>query len=188
MTEAEARTLMARQGVREEAEAPKGERKAPARSSRLAPGLMALLFGVPIWIVGARYTLDGWVMALNVVSGVADLPIQLARPTGFWSLLLFPIGLGYSLVETRYRPRRARAVIAWLLWVIVLATDYGSTYLAVATPTADAWPVTKWVAATLPAALAWTTVLAFLPEQRMMAASLARRLAKRHRFPQFLKG
>src|SRR5262245_23956263 len=49
-------------------------RRAP---SMLIPACMALLFGLPIWIVGARYTLDGWVIGLNLIAQIADLPWRL---------------------------------------------------------------------------------------------------------------
>jgi hypothetical protein len=153
-----------------EMEAPTAEQaQSTRRPSLIVPGIMALLFGVPIWVIGARYTLDGWVIVLNLIAGVTHLPFVLTAPAGMWSLLLFPIGIGYSLIEVRYRPRGARTFAPWLVWALVIVSDYGSTYIAATTPPADAWAITAWMATTVPAAALWTAVLTFLPETLIMA-------------------
>lgn len=147
------------------------------RSPAFAAAVMLLLFGVPLWLVGARYTFDGWMTALNMLLAWLRLPLWV--PSMDWRLyfvIVIALGVLYSRVEVRMfgTARRGRALampgFLWALWVLVLLSDVGSTFLGVITPAPDSWPITRWVAATWPAAGTWSVVLTFLPEWLIIGA------------------
>lgn len=139
-------------------------------------GLLSLCIGWPAWLVGAWYSLKGWVLGMNLVYGVLGLPGGVALPVGWWALSCIVLGGAYSFVEIRLRPGRAlyKQMLAWLgwpllvvlflLWVLVIATDVGSTFLSVLNPPANAWPMTKQLASNGWASFAWSLVLTFVPE------------------------
>lgn len=141
-----------------------------------AAAYLALILGGLLWIVGAWYTVRGWIIGVNLVAAVVGIGGRLAEPVGWWLLSVLVIGAGYSLIEIYLRPRRAvygRLLdkIGWrllailiLLWFFVVLTDIGSTYLSVVTPGAGAWQLAVAIAATPWAAGLWTLVLTFFPE------------------------
>lgn len=137
---------------------------------RPAGGLLALLFGLPLWALGGWYTLNGWAAALNLLSAKLAQPRRLDAPAGEVALLVMVgLALAYSLVEVRLRPRAPRGdygfwALATLLWLVVILTDVGSTFLGVTTPGADAWAITRQVAASPYLAGAWALILTFVPE------------------------
>lgn len=137
----------------------------PRRRSPLWPaGVAALLFGLPLWLIGAFYTLQGWVFGLNLVAAAVHLPAVVPMPRGWWVLLFVPLGLLYSWVEV-HRPSRADAL--WLMvYLLIILSDLATTYLSVIA--ADATTLSRWAAATLWAAFAWTAVLTFAPEWLIM--------------------
>jgi hypothetical protein len=150
--------------------------KAPAarplgRHELAAFGVMACAFGLPLWFVGARYSRDGWIWGVNLFSEWMGWPMRAQVPVYPKDVfLLLVIGVLYSLIERAwffYRRVRGRFTLLLLfvaIYVLVNATDVGSTLLGVLTPADDAWPITHWLAATLPAAGAWSLVLTYLPE------------------------
>lgn len=132
-------------------------------------GLLAWAFGFPMWVAGARFTMDGWVVALNAVMAWLTLPLVIPHPSGYWVLLCIPLGIGYSLVEFRPpgRPRGAtlgRWLMLALLWLLVMLSDIGSTGLGMLHPGQDAWPVFIWLAQSLWAAGLSSVLLTFVPE------------------------
>lgn len=142
-----------------------------SHGARRVLGVAALLFGVPLWVVGAHYTLDGWTLMVNVVLELVRSGIVLPLATGVWALLLVPIGVVYSIGERVFLPlRKAKGrwlFLGWgvlLVWLLVNGTDLGSTYLGIATPGPSAWPITKWMAANLWAKLTWMLVVTYVPE------------------------
>lgn len=69
-------------------------------SRGLWPASIALVIvGGLLWLAGAKYTLLGWVAGLNWFMGWLDLPARIPSPTGYYMLLLIPVGLLYSLIE-----------------------------------------------------------------------------------------
>jgi hypothetical protein len=143
-------------------------------AQRAARGLLALLFGVPLWLAGARYTEDGWIIGINRFLGWLNGPPDVRLGTPRWEIYLtvmIGLGLAYSIVERHWPVRRAGSrlvvvsFIVFVLWAIVSVTDAGSTYLGVTAPPAPGiWPITIWVAQTWPAALVWSLVLTYAPE------------------------
>ena len=133
----------------------------------VAAALIMLLFGAPLWAIGAYYSLTGWVLGLNIAADVIGLP-HVVAPAGGWAVAVFvPLGLVYSILETHGRvPSGAPAVRVAVGLAIVLThlSDVGSTLLAALLPSAGAWPIALWAAgAVWPAAL-WALVLTYTPE------------------------
>jgi hypothetical protein len=151
-------------------------RAAPKRESLAPAGIAALMFGIPLWFVGARYTLDGWRLGVNIAALHVGLPIDIPVITGWWSLLLVPVGSIYSFVEVRYNPIRffqeysfTVALIFLVLWGATHGTDLGSTFLSATTIQPDAWAISKWIAEHLWAATLWTVFLTYLSERLILA-------------------
>jgi hypothetical protein len=146
---------------------------APARrrisQGDIASGTALIAFGVLLWLAGAKYTLVGWVYGLNWFLLWMGLPALIPAIVGWWMLLAIPMGLVYSFVELR-RPWNytnndwAKVVLVWLIWLIIVGTDAGSTYLGVRQPPPDAWLVTRQVAASTYLSGGWSTLLTFVPE------------------------
>ena len=98
----------------------------PARSGIGAPaGLMMILFGLPLWALGAKYTLDGVVIGINMLAAFLELPARVPAPTGWWNLLLIPIRLLFSYVESSVRLNLFGGP-AQLLTLIMLQRQYHS--------------------------------------------------------------
>ncbi len=132
-------------------------------------GIVAWLFGIPLWVVGAFYTLQGWTIGLNLVASAVHLPARVPAPGGWWVLLLIPLGLLYSFVEVRLYPHSpggnwGRWFLLLFIFAVVILSDLGTTYLSVITPDPDASALAKWAASTPLASGAWTVVLTFAPE------------------------
>jgi len=155
------------------------ERAAPAlrrdtAGQRVARGALALLFGVPLWLAGARYSEDGWIVGINWFLGWLGAPafVRLGTPPWGWYLaVMIGLGLAYSMVERHWPIRRsggrlvAVSFIVFVLWLVVSGTDIGSTFLGVtAPPQPGAWPIAVWIAQTWAAALVWSLVLTYAPE------------------------
>jgi hypothetical protein len=148
------------------------------------------------WMAGGKYTIDGMPLLFNEFAAFFRVQLRLAPVTnGVWYAVLCWVPVLISLSERRHSPwfriRRAlakarqghtltvgdilfvvsAALFAWvtLVWVIVSAMDAGSTWLAVTNPPADAYTISKQVAAARPLAGAWTAATTFLPEMGMAA-------------------
>jgi hypothetical protein len=144
-------------------------------AARRIMGLAAFLFGLPLWIVGAHYTLDGWTLIINIVTDLVRLGHTLPLASGIWAALLIPVGIVYSIGERRYVPWR-KVSGRWtylgggilLVWLLVNGSDLVSTYMGIATPPPNAWPITIWMATTLWAKLGWIVVVTYLPETLLL--------------------
>lgn len=127
------------------------------------------------WGAGGRFTIDGLPLFFNTVLGFFRAP-EVFRPITDWHWYLYLCWLPIliSVIERRNRPRRGLAwsvilVYAIGVWVLVSVIDLGSTWLAVTNPPADAWLLTRQVAAVKPIAGVWTVATTFLPELGMAA-------------------
>lgn len=152
-------------------EATRGDEEAPtthATGGAWAVGVALVVFGAIGWLSGARYTLLGWVTGLNLFFVWLGLPITIPMPQGWWVLVMVPIGVVYSLVEMQVwkaHKRHGQALALFIMgWILVVATDVGSTYLGVRTPPNDAWPITLTVAASTGLAFVWAAILTFVSD------------------------
>jgi hypothetical protein len=140
-------------------------------------GVALLLFGVPMWIAGARFTFDGARIGLNYLLAWMTIPAQI--PALDWRVMIaviLLIGWVCSQVEVHAFPIRwargrllfvgGTAIVGWML---TSATDLATTVIGVANPSADAWPLTRWVAQTGPALAVWSIWLTFVPEWMIIA-------------------
>jgi hypothetical protein len=142
------------------------------RWASFAAGLVALLFGVPLWITGAWYTLVGWVALLNMGARMLRFSGQIGLPAGAAALAgLIAIGMMYSIVEVHLFPIRrqgkqvtALPAIMWLIYLLIIGTDLATTALGVLNPTPETPPLLTYLAVSLQAAAIGTVVLTFLPE------------------------
>lgn len=130
-----------------------------------AVGIVLIVFGFIGWATGARYTLFGWVVGLNLFFAWLGLPLAIPTPTGWGILIAIPIGVIYSRVEMQIwkaHRRRGQALALFVVgWLLIVATDVGSTYLGVRSPQPEAWPITLTIAASAGLAFAWAALLTF---------------------------
>lgn len=133
-----------------------------------AIGVTLLVFGAIGWLSGARYTLIGWVVGLNLFLAWLGLPITIPQPSGWWMLAMIPIGVWYSRVEMQalsVQGQRGAALARFAIgWLLIVFTDVFSTYLGVRAPAPDAWPITQTIAASAALALVWASILTFVSD------------------------
>lgn len=141
-----------------------------------ALGIFSIAAGLLLWVPGSRYALDGWTMAINIVLGLAKMGIAVPLAIGLWALLLFPLGIVYSIAEQKVVPARKVkgqfVFLGWaalIAWALVHGSDVGATWLGVTAPNADSWPITQWVAVTPLASASWSVVLTYTPEILIIA-------------------
>jgi len=135
------------------------------------PGMWALaiallVFGVIGWLAGGKYTVEGWVVALNMFARWIGLEQQLTMPRGWWLVgAVVLAGVVYSRVELlAWRNNAQRMPAFWIGWLLIVLTDVGSTLLGVLYPAPGAAPIFVQLANTLPLALIWSGVLTAAPE------------------------
>lgn len=137
-------------------------------SGEWAIGAALITFGMLGWLTGARYTLLGWVIGLNLFLTWLGIPVQVPTPVGWWILAMVPIALVYSRVEMQVwkaHKRHGQSLALFIIgWLLIVATDVGTTYIGVRTPPQDAWPVTLTIAASAPLAFAWAAILTFVSD------------------------
>lgn len=137
-------------------------------SGEWALGIVLIVFGAFGWLVSAKYTLFGWVIGVNYALTWLGLPLHVPVPVGWFVLLMVPLGIIYSRVETRIWHRRSSALMRtplfWLGWLIIVGTDVYSTWLGVRIVSPESWTFAQQIAANVWAALFWAAFLTFVPE------------------------
>lgn len=137
-------------------------------SGAWAVGTALIVFGLIGWLTGARYTLLGWVAGLNMFFAWLGVPLAVPTPVGWWVLTMIPIGLVYSRVEMQVwkaHQRRGQALALFVVgWLLIVATDVGTTYLGVRAPQPDAWPIRVTIADSAVLAFLWAAVLTFVSD------------------------
>lgn len=144
----------------------------PPSGGMWALSVALLVFGLIGWLAGGKYTVEGWVVALNMFARWIGVDGQLATPRG-WVLIACVIGVSlvYSKVELlAWRKNVQRMPVFWLAWMLIGFTDVGSTLLGVLTPASDAPAVFVQIAAVLPLAILWALVLTVAPEYMILGA------------------
>lgn len=143
--------------------------KPPARSGIGAPaGLLMILFGLPLWALGAKYTLDGAVIGINMLAAFLELPARVPAPTGWWNLLLIPVGLLFSYVESNVRPNLLGGPAQLLALLILLMLTHGidiyTTYLGIASLAAQSTGIGQFLNLFWWSPYVAAVVLTYLPE------------------------
>ncbi len=141
--------------------------------------ILAFAVGGIWWLSGARYTLEGWMQFINVflqwffatLPGDRNWQLPAITSPGVYILLVLVAGIIYSRVEVgQYREAvrggvSALGVGTFILFIFANGSDWGSSYLGMTAPQPeDAWPVSQWLAATLPAAALWSLFTTYGPE------------------------
>lgn len=149
------------------------EIKAPAKSSdgEIAVAIAGLMIGALLWIIGARFTIDGLFWVGNVILGFVRAPIRIPTPP-IWIvyIALLPVPLLCSRVEWTVPFTRANG--KWritgakdlLVWVVIAIIDSATTYAGVVQPPSDAWQMLRELASSVILSIAVSIVLTFLPE------------------------
>jgi hypothetical protein len=157
----------------EDREPERRDRRDDRRQSRpLLPivGATALAIGVPLWIFGAKWTLEGLILGSNLLLSWLTLPAALPMPTGWWVLLAVIPGALFSIIEVIFRPLARRGdrmqpapPLFWLIWAVLVVADVGTTYIGYRGE-AHQWAFAAQVAAYPVWSGAWALVLTFAPE------------------------
>lgn len=138
--------------------------------------LVPVLFGFFIlglwWAAGGKWTIEGMPLLLNEIFNFFRIGVRLPSVTNpWWYLGLIWLPIGISIVEHKYAPWRAwgtYAIMAMpfilLIWLVVTAADWGSTYQAITHPAADAWLIAQQVATYPALSIPWVTLTTFIPE------------------------
>lgn len=140
--------------------------QAKPQGSLYALAIVLLVFGGIGWLAGGKYTVEGWVVALNMFARWIGVEQQLSIPRGWWLVGAVAIsGVIYSKVELlAWRNTVQRMPAFWIGWLLIVLTDVGSTLLGVINPAPDAAPIFHQLATMVPAALVWALVLTAAPE------------------------
>lgn len=131
-----------------------------------ALAVVLFVFGLLGWIAGGKYTVEGWVIALNMFARWIGVEQQLTVPRGWWLVgAVLVCGVVYSRVEVlALRNTVQRMPVFWVGWLLMVITDIGSTLLGVLNPAPNAAPILIQLAGIVPLAIAWAIVLTFVPE------------------------
>lgn len=148
------------------------QRQAKPQASLYALAVVLFIFGGIGWIAGGKYTVEGWVVALNMFARWIGIGQQLTVPRGWWLVGAVVVsGFLYSKVELlAWRNTVHRLPSFWIGWLLIVATDVGSTLLGVLNPAPDAAPIFHQIAAIAPAAIFWALVLTAAPEYLILGA------------------
>jgi hypothetical protein len=147
----------------------KRKERQPPGASGWAIAVALLVFGTISWIVGAKYTLDGWIIGLNWLLAWLGLPLVVPAVTGWFVASCVLVGLVYSRVEMAiWQARYRRIGVFWVAWLLIAFTDVISTFLGVRNVTQESTQLAQQVAASAPVSFVWALVLTFAPEYLMM--------------------
>ena len=145
-------------------------------------GIFAMIIGGTFWFEAARFTRDGWILALNWLCARLSIPWQV--PTLDWRVAFVAalvLGAAYSRVEARppirlpqnWRKtglgkgwRIDRTWQVWIVWLFLIVTDIGSTYVGARArgASADEVQILRDVAASGGALAIYAILLTFAPD------------------------
>lgn len=126
------------------------KKAAPAmgRWAWLCVAILAFVFAIPGWFVGARLTLDGAVAVVVAMASIFGIAVAPQIPAGGALLgATVAAGLLFSVVEVRALPVRkvgGKLILlpffAVLTYLLALAADYGSTAVGLLFADVATWP------------------------------------------------
>jgi len=166
-----------------------GERRPPLDPPGLALSGVGTLFSLALWVIGARYTVDGVLAMFNALLAFLTVPARIPISPGWVVYLaLAPIPLAYSLIEWQQVPLaqregrwRAAPLGQWVVWLIVYAMDAVTTWNGLGVVDRNAPLLVQQLAAAIWGRTVITAVLTIGPEAllRSMASIFRRALGKR---------
>lgn len=148
-------------------------RQPKPRGGLYALALVLFVFGGIGWLAGGKYTVEGWVVALNMFARWIGIGQQLTVPRGWWLVgAVVVAGAVYSRVEVlALRNTVQRMPSFWIGWLLIVVTDISSTLLGVLNPAPDAAPILIQMASLVPLAIIWAIVLTFVPEWLILSGA-----------------
>lgn len=169
MSEAERRTSNVRVRDLEPEPAAEPKRRNGFDTTPLV-GIALLTMGGVMWLVGARYTLDGLIIGSNWLLAWLTLAARIPPAVGWWVLLAIPVGLVFSRIEIAHAPMHKRsgawmgaAPERWVIWLTLVAIDVTTTYVGFV-GVEHQWPFVAQIAALPFWSVLWALVLTFAPE------------------------
>lgn len=147
-------------------------RQSKPQASLYALAFVLFVFGGIGWIAGGKYTVEGWIVALNMFARWIGIDQQLTVPRGWWLVgAILVSGIIYSKVELlALRSTVQRMPAFWISWALIFLTDIGSTFFGVVNPAPDAAPIFHQLAGIPIIAVVWALVLTLLPEYFILGA------------------
>ncbi len=138
---------------------------APARQRSVMLPLAAVIVGLFLWPVGARFSIDGLLWLVNALIASFHAPFVIPIPPA-WTVYLFlaPLPLICSRVEWSLSFRKQLDAHVYVVWILIAGYDAVTTYFGVRYPAADAWAVTKQVGTSIALSGILTAALTFGPE------------------------
>lgn len=130
--------------------------------------LAALIIGLILWPIGARFTIDGVIWIGNWILAFLRMPGRLPDPTWATYIVLAPLPFIASFVE--WRPMRwnwsqeVRNPYGIVVWAVIVGLDAISTYIGIRTPDTNSAALMREVGASLAFSGILATVLTFGPE------------------------
>jgi hypothetical protein len=123
------------------------------------------------WVIGARFTIDGLVVAANFLLRFLQIAVVLpASP--WWYALLWPVPLWFSSIEWGDNPVQLVKREGWTLamlgaaciWLIVVGADAATTFAGIDVAKANAGTVAHFFVDTLIGLALVTAFFTFWPE------------------------
>lgn len=147
-------------------------RKGKTRGGLSALAIVLFVFGALGWLAGGKYTVEGWVVALNMFGRWIGLAAQLDVPRGVPLIVAVLLsGVVYSRVELlALRNTVQRMPSFWIAWLLIFLTDVGSTFFGIISPAPDAAPILRQLAIMPYFAFLWALVLTLLPEYLILSS------------------
>lgn len=141
---------------------------APAHGLPSGISFAALIIGLVLWPIGARYSIDGLLWLCNQLLAFLRVGTQIPTPP-VWQVyvVLAPIPVICSRVEWGLSLRRVPGAHSGITWLFVVGYDLATTYFGIKYPEPGAWDITRQLAQSLALSGILTAVLTFGPEWLM---------------------
>lgn len=140
--------------------------------TRVALGVVLVVFGLLQWIPAARFTVDGWTAFANLFLTWLGFGAALPRFSALPLIgAMLTIGGLYSWVETKCMPVQRigdawqfMGLMALVGWLFLTATDVGSTYVGMTAVTSSTPRILRDLAAQPSIAALVSFYLTFAPD------------------------
>lgn len=155
----------------------------PASGKSKIVALFALLIGIPFWLEGARFTRDGGITAINWICERFGTPWRVPELSWQASIIAMTlVGLAYTYIELGRQPVRLprnlrkdflhfekwrfeRSWEVWAVWIILVVTDVGTTYIGARNPDPSGLSIIRDIAAASATLAAYAILITFIPDR-----------------------